>query len=264
MSSLMSERLSVSFLGCSTNPHEVAYLAHKIPRDEENPHQLWQSIQNGAVAEFELENFSGKISNQHSDQAQFLFLVKNISIATYNKVVEGHSKYVGPSNYLNRSMDLGKLRIVVPPALMTSRKAKSKWLHLQREMIKFFHLCTSQGISLSEQGLSLPMLSLPQELLTFDFQTFQDFLDNAMCEQSAWEIKTLAWELYEVMKSEFQILSQRLGIKCWENRQIVCNESQLAYNQCRFGKSVRPHKSSLNSMLPSSRNIQFIGIHPSH
>ncbi len=264
MSSLMSERLSVSFLGCSVIPNEIVYLAQKIRHDEENPNQLWQSIQNGDIAKFKLEKLNGKSSTKQLDQAQFLFLVKNISITTYNKVVKEYSKFVELSDYLERAADLGRLRFVVPPAVLSNHKVKTKWQHLHKEIIKFFHLCTDQGLSIAQSGLSLPMVSLPQDLLAFDFQTLQHFLDNAMCEQSTWEIKTLAWELYEVMKSEFRILSQRLGIKCWENRQIVCNESLSAYNQCRFGKGIRPHNSSLNSILQASHNYEAIHIRPNH
>ncbi len=260
----MPERLAVSFLGCSAVPHEIMYLAQNIRHDEEDPHQLWYSIQRGAISEFELEKHSDNTSNKQTDQAQFLFLVKNISIATYNNVVSEYSKIIGPRNYSKQLSNLAKLQFVVPPALLSDNKVIAQWQHLQKEVVKFIHLCASRGLSISDYKLSLPMVALPRDLLAFDFKTLQSFLDSAMCEQSGWEIKTLAWELYEVMKTEFKILSQRLGIKCWENRQTVCDESLQAYNQCRFGKSVRPHQSSLKTMLPPEHYHQTTSVSPNY
>ncbi len=261
MNASSAKILTASFIGCTKSLFEIAFLTDRICHTTDDPYLLWYSILNG---EIERPADTGSLNQNYPEKplqnAHFMFVVENIShhcfqnvLRKYNRAEEARRLNSGITSNLND-------QFITPPELLADRDVAEKWKKLQQKISDFISCCVEKGISTQDAGLSLPLAALPRELLTFDFQTLQRFLENEMCEKTPWETKSLAWQIYEVMKEEFPILAQRLGIKCWETRQMYCSESYTKYKKCRFGNGFRPHKNNLediwyaNAEQPENKN----------
>ena len=188
-------------------------------------------------------------------QAQFIFSVDNISQLSTSYInrqqIDSHKN--GTSiNHLDFESE--QQIAVTPPSFQDNPELLEKWSHLQAEIITFYNYCSEQGIDADDAGFALPQGLRCREQIYMSFQAMQRFLDQKMCEKNRWEINRLSWQIFQIMKKEFPTLAKRLGIKCWENRNLFCDEPHHIYNSCKWKKS-RPHRDDLNSLWVGDNNM---------
>lgn len=257
----MSERnfpkLKVQFLGCTKDPVEVIYSAFRICYSRDNAIEMWDKIRSGAISKETMYKFvEEKIGTGHTSplrQVQFVFVVDNISracTAQFNRHHIGIEREEMSQRYVN--FNKGIQSFVTPPSLQENEAVMERWDKLQGEIIDFYNFCTQQGIKQEDARFALPMGTVSREQFSMGFQAMQQFLDVRLCERAQWEIREMAWQIYKIMKKEFPTLAGRLGIKCWENRSLYCDEEYGNYKKCKWSK-MRPHRNDLNDLWKESK-----------
>lgn len=245
-------RLSVTFLGCSRDPIEIIYAAHRINRHQDDAVHLWRMIQEKTISRGKMiaglpRSISRKY-RQELKQTQFLFLVDNISrIAAHTLNQPSRDGEDAGLIVADLQDAMGEFTSATPPAIAKNTRLFRKWETLQAEMTSFYQACQREEIDSEDLEYLLPQGLLCREQISMNFQSMQHFLDEAMCEQSHWEIRELSRQIYELMKREFPSLSVRLGIKCWENRNLFCDEAVSDYEACCW-RTTRPHQSHLRDL----------------
>ncbi|NQU65664.1 MAG: FAD-dependent thymidylate synthase [SAR324 cluster bacterium] len=252
MTKTPSSDLSVTFLGCSKDPLEILFSAYKISHSSDDATEIWQSIQNG---EIDREMMHSCISQYVSEghlvplrQAQFVFVIKNISQISVSQVNRQQIE-LGKNNISQGYLDLqykGQ-NVVTPPSFHENPELLQRWSNLKADIITFYKYCRENGIEPADAGFVLPQGLQCQEQISFSFKSMQNFLDQRLCENTQWEINEMSWKIFQIMEKEFPSLAKRLGIKCWENRNLFCDEPCHIYKTCRWGKT-RPHKNDFNSL----------------
>ena len=141
---------------------------------------------------------------------------------------------------------------VTPPSFKERPEVLARWETLQKDMLSFYDFCTESGIRQEDARFALPMGTVSREQFSMGFQAMQQFLDVRMCERAQWEIREMAWQIYGLMKKAYPQFAKRLGIKCWENRGLACDEDIAAFEACKWSRS-RPHKDQLTALWKASR-----------
>lgn len=245
--------LNVTFLGCSKDPIDIIYSAYHIDRSKEEIIAIWQQIQEKGISREEMEQQlpKGLIKTLPPElrQAHFVFMVDNISrisaLSLHRFSIETDKPGLICTDQFRHS---GDHLAVTPPSFQKHRDLQKKWSVLQSEMIAFYKACCEKGIDPEDAGFALPRGLLCREQISMSFQVMQQFLDIKMCEHTHWEIRNASRQIYRWMKREFPTLARRLGIKCWENRNLFCDEPYDLYKSCRL-HSTRPHKRHLTGIL---------------
>ncbi len=246
-------KLNVVFLGCSKDPIEILYSAYRISQSQEDILDIWQQIQEKTISRDEMAAYlPERLGNEYPSsmrQAQFVFMVDHISRISA-QLLNCQSTEPEKANLICADLQIQHnwQLAVTPPSFQQNQELMNRWFDLQSEITSFYKRCLEMGIGPDDAGFALPQGLLCREQISMSFQAMQQFLDVSMCEQSLWEIKEMSWQIYQVMKKEFPTLAKRLGIKCWENRNLFCDESIDCYETCKWNKT-RPHKTHLNSIL---------------
>lgn len=250
-------RPRVTFLGCSNDPAEVLFSAFRICYSKDDAATTWEKIKSGEIPRETIENFvKDKLGTGHTSplrQVVFVFVVDNISracTAQFNRHHIGIEREEMSQRYVD--FNKGIQSFITPPSIQDDAEALIKWTQLQKSILEFYNFCLERGIKKEDARFALPMATSSREQFTMGFQAMQQFLDVRMCERAQWEIREMAWQMYRVMKKEFPHLAERLGIKCWENRQLYCDEDYAAYQVCKWSKS-RPHKQDLAEIWQSKK-----------
>lgn len=253
-------KLKVQLLGCSNDPVQVIYSAFRICYSRDNAAETWRKIQSGEISHDTMVDFlSEKLGTGHTSplrQVHFVFVVDNISracTAQFNRHHIGIEREEMSQRYVNFSK--GIKAFVTPPSYQNNPEVMERWLQLQTSIIEFYSFCTDNGIKQEDARFALPMGTVSREQFAMGFQAMQQFLDVRMCERAQWEIRDMAWQMYRIMRKEFPRLAERLGNKCWENRNLYCDEDYQAYLGCKWSKT-RPHKRDLLDLWKKERKIQ--------
>ena len=245
-------KLYVEFLGCSKDPLAILYSAFQINNPRVSASDVWRKLKSGEISRKAMETFvEERIGGGFSDtlrQVQFIFLVNNLSTTSATRFNRHH---IGINNddvfqhYLN--IDLENQIFVTPPDYSNHKAVLEKWHQLQQDILNFYQYCVHQGIQADDARYALPMGTISKEQFSMGFQGLQQFLDIHLCEMTHWELREMAWQIFHIMKKEFPNLASRLGIKCWENRNLYCNEDHGSYSSCKWCQA-RPHKNDLTEM----------------
>ncbi|MDX2470939.1 MAG: FAD-dependent thymidylate synthase [SAR324 cluster bacterium] len=245
-------KLKVNFLGVSKDPVEVLYSAFRICYSKDDAVETWDKIKSGAIERQQMEKFVvDKLGTGHTSplrQVNFVFVVDNVSracTAQFNRHHIGIEREEMSQRYVD--FNKGINAVITPPSIQENPVILEKWTKLQGEMVGFYNDCLAEGIKKEDARFALPMGTVSREQFSMGFQAMQQFLDVRMCERAQWEIRDMAWQIYKIMKVEFPNLAERLGIKCWENRNIYCDEDYKAYKACMWSRS-RPHKDDLTQL----------------
>jgi len=252
-------RLHVELVGCSNDPIEVLYSAFQLYNSQDSASETWRKIKTGKISRKTMEGimaerlgigYTGPLR-----QVQFIFVVENLSSACsalfnrqYNSIESGKT----PQRYLDVTENTNLF--ITPPSFRENQAVQIKWNDLQNQIVAFYKFCASQGIQPEDARFALPLGTVSKEQFSMGFQTMQQFLDVYMCEKAPWEHREMAWQIFRTMKEAFPSLNARLGIKCWENRNLFCDETHEFYAQCKWSKT-RPHKSDLTEMWRLNRKI---------
>jgi len=245
-------------MGCSKDPIEIHYASYQIRQSPDDAVKIWQRIQSGEISRDTMVGHAARNLGNNPlplKQAQFIFAVDNISqlcISYFNRPLSESNNNSISHDYLD--LKSRSQTAVIPPSFQASPELLAKWAHLQSEIVTFYNYCREQGIDANDAGFALPRGLRCREQISMSFQALQRFLDQKMCQKTQWEINGLSWQIYQIMKEEFPTLAKRLGIKCWENRNLFCDESQQIYKSCKWHKS-RPHKDDLNSLWVGNNQI---------
>ncbi|OGH01038.1 MAG: thymidylate synthase, flavin-dependent [Candidatus Lambdaproteobacteria bacterium RIFOXYD1_FULL_56_27] len=257
MTKQKNPKLKVQFLGCTQDPVEVIYSAFRICYSKDDAALTWKKIRSGEISHETMETFvSEKLGTGHTSplrQAQFIFVVDGVSracTAQFNRHHIGIEREEMSQRYVNFHKGIGAF--VTPPSFEEHQEVLERWDRLQTEILSFYDLCTQAGIKQEDARFALPMGTVSREQFAMGFQAMQQFLDVRMCERAQWEIRDMAWQIYKIMKKEFPSLAKRLGIKCWENRNLYCDEDYQAYQACKWSRS-RPHKNDLSEIWKKAK-----------
>ncbi len=257
MNDMAFPQLKVNFLGVSKDPIEVLYSAFRICYSKDNAEEMWRKIRAGEIERAKMESFvAEKLSTGHTSplrQVVFVFVVDNISracTAQFNRHHIGVEREEMSQRYVE--FNQGIKAFVTPPSIQENPQILQKWQKLQKETVQFYDECLAEGIQKEDARFALPMATLSREQFAMGFQAMQQFLDVRMCERAQWEIREMAKQIYKIMKHEFPHLAERLGIKCWENRNLYCDEDYKAYQACLWSKS-RPHKQDLADLWQNEK-----------
>jgi len=250
-------QLKVTFLGVSKDPVEVLYSAFRICYSKDNAEEMWRKIRSGEIDRNKMEQFvTDKLGTGHTSplrQVSFVFVVDNISracTAQFNRHHIGVEREEMSQRYVD--FNKGIKAFITPPAIAENEPIFQKWQNLQSDILNFYDDCLEAGIKKEDARFALPMATVSREQFSMGFQAMQQFLDVRMCERAQWEIRDMAKQIYKIMKAEFPHLAERLGIKCWENRNIYCDEDYDAYKACLWSKS-RPHKQDLANLWQETK-----------
>ena len=235
--------LNVRLLGCSKDPNEIHYSALQIGKSSEWADTGWKEGRLSQTPRSETtQTIPDRTRLNKSGYVNFIFLVKNISrhcLSELNRfqIVSDGEKMLSP----DQQPDAKTSTFLTPPSFIKEENILRKWKKLQQDILIFSHQCSQKGIKKEDTELCLPAGLLSNEQFSFSFQAMQKFLDNGMCEGVYWEIREMSWQIYRIMEKEFPSLSDKLGIKCWENRRLFCDEENSTYESCKYRKT-RPHR----------------------
>lgn len=250
-------KVKVELLGCTKDPIEVIYSAFRICYSKDDAVETWNKMRSGAISKEEMSAFvKEKLGTGHTSplrQVQFVFAVDNVSracTAQFNRHHIGVEREEMSQRYVD--FNKGINAFVTPPSFIENEEVLNRWEKLQNEMIGFYNYCTENGVKKEDARFALPMGTVSREQFSMGFQAMQQFLDVRMCERAQWEIRDMAWQIYKIMKKEFPLLADRLGIKCWENRNLYCDEDYKGYCQCKWQK-MRPHRDDLKTLWKTKR-----------
>lgn len=255
-----SPKLKVEFLGYSSDPAAIIYSAFRICYSRDNAKNLWKKIRDGEIPREQMEKFiDEKLGTGHTSplrQAQFVFVVDNISraaTAQFNRHHIGIEREEMSQRYVN--FNKGIKAFITPPSFLDHPDIISRWQDLQKELIDFYNFCLDHKIKQEDARFALPMGTVSREQFSMGLQAMQQFLDVRLCERAQWEIRDMGWQIYKIMRKEFPVLGKKLGIKCWENRKMYCDEDPGSYQNCKWSKS-RPHKSHLEELWKADKKKQ--------
>ena len=259
MTKEIKPKLHVEFLGCSNDPIEVLFLAIHIYYSTDPAAVTWRKIKNGDITRKAMEAFVEEKLGTHPTgplrQVQFIFVVDNLS-RSCSSLLNRHQIVIDKENTGLHYIEIEGItqKFATPPAFSKNEIVLEKWIQLKDEIQSFYHLCAEEGIPPEDAGFALPMGTVSREQFSMGFQALQQFLDLQLCEKASWEGREMAWQIFRTMKKEFPNLSSRLGIKCWENRNLFCDEDSQFYHKCKWSQT-RPHKNELTEMWRLNRKI---------
>ena len=245
-------KLTIDFLGCSKDSVAIQYTAFKTRRTADAVNSIWDDIENGSISNDCMRRYLMEqretINDNSPSQAQFLFVTNNVSCECLDELNFFSGK---PSSSIHKrtisSDSIDQIRCVMPPDFEKNLEIQNRWLALQAQTKEFYHYCLQQGINEDVASIILPSGRATRELLTIGYQPMQRLLDQYMCSNVYWELQEVSWQIFKLMGKKFPTLARRLGIKCWENRRLCCDETIEDYNNCKWGKS-RPHQNDLLSI----------------
>lgn len=249
----------VTFLGCSKDPVEIAYSTLSIRESNQSPRMIWQEIQTGDIsreAMWRLLARHGIALSQHIDNSvYFLFVIDDLSSAamgSLNQSLAELGAFLIPNSVTkNLSEPTG---MVTPPSIQKHPELMRRWNHISKELVEFYYQCEKEDVDDAERRLILPLGTSIREQYSLTFQSIQALLDIYMCEAMDWELKQMAWEIYDSMKIEFPSLSNRLGVRCWENRNLFCDKEYDVYQAC-YWKDQRPHQTDFQAIIGENRPL---------
>ena len=263
MSETNFPKLNVEFVGCTKDPVEVIYSSFRICYSHDSASELWAKIRNGEISQETMHEFvAEKLGTGHTSplrQVQFVFVVDNVSracTAQFNRHHIGIEREEMSQRYVN--FNKGIHSFVTPPSMQKDPEVLERWQALQQEIVEFYNFCTQRGIKQEDARFALPMGTISREQFSMGFQAMQQFLDVRLCERAQWEIRDMAWQIYKIMKKEFPSLAARLGIKCWENRGLCCDEDYKHYQACKWSK-MRPHRNDLSDLWKQFKQESKMG-----
>ncbi|MCP4751832.1 MAG: FAD-dependent thymidylate synthase [Proteobacteria bacterium] len=250
-------KLKVKFLGCSKDPVEVIYSAFRVCYSKDDAVETWSKIQKGEISKETMNTFvKEKLGTGHTSplrQVQFVFVVDNISracTAQFNRHHIGVEREEMSQRYVNFTKGINAF--ITPPSFRKDPEVLERWTELQKDIVDFYNYSTDQGIKQEDARFALPMGTVSREQFSMGFQAMQQFLDVRMCDRAQWEIRDMSWQIYRIMKKEFPTLTTRLGVKCWENRNLYCDEDYKEHKKCKWSKT-RPHKNDLSDLWKKAR-----------
>jgi thymidylate synthase-like protein len=255
------KNMNLRLLGCSRNLIKICYSAFKIQSERESKLEIWDENPFSEVSNSKmLKRLPDSVKSdcpKKLDQLQFVFLVENISQKALSELHQFQLKSDLEKYFHQKAPANPKIKgFLTPPSLLKDKKVTKRWEKLQKEMIRFRETCLDGGITQDDIELCLPEGILSSEQFSLSFQTLQQFLERGMCSGTYWEIKELSWQIYQTMKDEFPSLAGKLGVKCWENRRLFCDEKLATYQNCRFKES-RPHKNEFSQFWRNRDNNQL-------
>jgi len=253
--------LQVRLLGCSRDPAEVAYSAFMLRRAPEMADRTWEKMKNGEIPRSTIQRALQESSDYESrrslNRVAFVFVAHHLSRAAvaYCRQLQIVPVEAAETGGLSSITDAEPVVLATPPAFRQAPELMKNWEKLQTDILEFRRLCARNGIDEDEARLTLPPTEVISLQLAMSFQELQAFLDHALCERSQREIREMSRQIYELMKKEFPVLAKRLGNKCWENRNLYCEEPYEDYLRCRW-HTTRPHKNDLKALWrkPPPRN----------
>lgn len=256
--------LQVMLIGCSKDPVKIAYSAFLLEQEGMDPLDVWNQVESERVSKEEMLlrlKAKGLLNNAFPYQhIRFVFAICNISQIA-NEILEFPRRFDFKrlATKLTQPIQSRDHQFVTPPAIKKDKDLNAKWIALQNQVNDFLKLCDAKGVSPEESNVAYPLAKLTTKQISLTFQDIQLFLDEMMCDKIFWEIREIAWSMYRLIKKEFPTLESRIGIKCWENRNLCCNENKEIYDKCQWRKK-RPHMSDLNSLFyhPKERKIAEI------
>lgn len=245
--------LNVEFLGCSKDPVEIFYSAYLQTRSTSPPAQIWKNIKERKIDYQSMRSCLKKTMPDaqfvaHS-QVYFVFVLNNISTYFLNRLTRQRlglecDEEICPSPAF---MELDK-PFLTPPDFKKDRSILSQWNRIQNAIISFYQECLQKGIRDEDARLVVPEAAVSRKQVSLSYRMMQHFLDQSMCHEEYWEANVIAWQIYQIITVEFPTLAEKLGIKCWENRNLYCDQSLKSYSTCRYSDS-RPHKSNLTDFF---------------
>ena len=245
--------LKISLLGCSNDPLEVIYTAMSAIQPDTDILRVWRDVKYGAISKQMMEHLikshTGPITAKSAGQFQFMFICEHLSSGTAKDL----ARYQVIRQNLNSNRnDVQQNQNELPFGLKNNRDLANRWKALQAELNQFYDDCKAHGVEANRAQDFLADDVVDRLHLVFSFIELQQFLDQKMCDSAPWEINEMAWQIYEIMKREFPVQARRLGIKCWENRNLFCDESQETYRTCRWCEK-RPHKTVVNGIWKTNK-----------
>lgn len=250
--------LKIQLLGCTRNPVKICYSAFQISIDPNNRFTLWNErhlpeLTTSAMLR-ELPDSIKNLQKEKLKRLHFVFFAENISHKGISELRRYH-QITDLEKYLQSgSNDQPEVNgFLTPESFAGNKRITKRWNKLQKEMHLFYKYCLENGIAHKEIEPCLPTGALATGQYSMSFQTLQYFLENGMCREAFPEVRELSWQIYDEMKKEFPSLAQKLGVKCWENRRLFCDEKPATYHGCKYSKS-RPHRNDLSGFWNKSNS----------
>ncbi len=261
MSQQHSEQPSIEFIGCSNNLTRILFSAIKQVSSTQSSKEIWEHIQSGDIEDRLIQKEIERLNLSRKSQlstSHFVFVIKNISFSSISyleKKKAGLESTIIASDLL-LSADK-HLSYCIPDDVLENDELNIKWQKLHRAMINLYKDCLMNGVEEKDAKLALSSGCTSRRQLSFSFCELAEFLSSSMCHNAVEEIKSISWQIYDFMKEEFPTLAKRLGIKCWENKELFCNENRLVYQNCPYSKE-RPHQDSFSRVFHQSVEPQPI------
>lgn len=253
----VSQSIEVKLLGCSRDRLLLRQMIQQVRAKHQSPTAVRHLLNDGRIDRDAVERQIG--SGQSADPVdafpflRFVFSASHISEKAGTRLsLEYPQEIIGnaqPSGHF-----VPDAQWVTPPAFKNDPDIEKQWRLLQEQYASFIGCCRKSGIQGDDLCYAAPGAAPTSLLLIFDFRSLQQFLDKELCENMPWETSRIAWKIYAIMKSDFPVLARKLGISCWENRQMFCREPVEVYQRCRFGQGQRPHREMLDSLFSSQVN----------
>lgn len=243
-----SPGITIDLIGCSKDPVFLQYVKTRIAKDGVDAKTVFQDTENENIPKREMLAYLNGLNTLESEpsngQVKFLFFVRNISRYCSDEIKASFPGVLSQEMVVaNLNQPDNQLQSFLPLGGQNSQTqtVMAEWKMLQKKAIKLYQQCLKSGMDQQSANLLLPLGMMNQRFLTFNYQTLQQYLDKMLCPLANWEQQEIAWQLYGIMKEKFPKLSERIGIKCWENRKLFCDESRQNYAKCRWAKE-RPHQ----------------------
>lgn len=233
-------KIKVTLVQAPVDPYAILYGAFKLCYSDMEAKDIWEKINNGSMDSHHLLSFVDKmLETGHLSplrQINFVFAVDNISrvaTAQFNRHVVGINRVEVSQRYVN--IEKGMNNFIKPKAIKDNPDMSSRFDAICSMAMEFYSDCVKAGIKKEDARYAVPIGVTSREQFTMNLESMRHFLALRMCLRAQKEIRSMAYQIFRIMKKEYPVLAKILGRKCSRNVYGFCDESKNNYKNCRIG-----------------------------
>jgi thymidylate synthase (FAD) len=161
------------------------------------------------------------------EHASFTFAVEGVSRVTEIQLIRHRlaSFSIQSGRYLKR----GGAQYVIPKEVAANKVVLKKWKKLLVEVNKLYLEVTEAGIKAEDARYLQPQSLQTKIVFTMNARELLHFFEKRLCLRAQWEIRTMAGEMFKLVRSKAPLIFAHAGPTCVSQK--MCWEGKMSCGQ---------------------------------
>jgi len=146
------------------------------------------------------------------EHASFSFSIKDVSRSLTHQLVR--HRLASYSQQSQRYVEIENPSYVMPDTIDQDEKSKEEFEEMIEDIWKQYEKFIERGVPEEDARFILPNATTSNITVTMNARELRHFFKLRCCERAQWEIRSLAWEMLDIVRNVAPIIFQDAGPPC--------------------------------------------------